>query len=148
MQIGKKWAYFSPNWLKIYKIAKKRLNIFHLRRAPPQYNRFNLGKKYISGRGGKQINFKFNIHPALHTRIYKERKESSLNFYKTLTFVLIKDFLVFQPGGTVGWSSNHLIFILLYTTIVYFSKLFRYSDFTLMSGCEGDPLTMSTKLGL
>jgi len=31
----------------------------------------------------------------------------------TPELVLMRDFLVFQPGGTSGWSSNHLIFILL-----------------------------------
>ena len=41
--IGKKNVYFFPNRRKIYKIAKKRLTIFRLRRAPP-HNKFHLGK--------------------------------------------------------------------------------------------------------
>ena len=41
-------------WLKIYKIAKKRLEFFIIN---------YLGKKYKSRGGGKNINFKFNIHP-------------------------------------------------------------------------------------
>ena len=43
--IGKQVAYFFPNWLKIYKIAKKMLNIFRQRRETPQYNKFHLAGK-------------------------------------------------------------------------------------------------------
>ena len=59
---GKKWlkvddkrgenAYFPPNWLKIYKTAKKRLKIFRMRRVPPHYNKFNLGKNMNQEGGG------------------------------------------------------------------------------------------------
>ena len=41
--LGKKYAYFFPNWLKIYKIAKKGLNIFRPRSVTPHYNKFHLG---------------------------------------------------------------------------------------------------------
>ena len=51
-----KYAYFFPNWLKIFKIAKKRLQIFRLRRAPPPYIKFHLGKKYNSKKGGASKN--------------------------------------------------------------------------------------------
>ena len=48
--IVKKYAYFSQIELKFKKL-KKRLNIFLLWRAP-QYNKFHVGKKYKSGKGG------------------------------------------------------------------------------------------------
>ena len=55
---------FPPNWLKIYKIAKKRLNIIRLRHAPSNHSQFNFVKNYKSRRGGgKDTNLKFNIHP-------------------------------------------------------------------------------------
>ena len=58
------YAYFFPNWLKINKIAQKKyLKIFRLRRAPPHYIKYHLGKKYKSSRGGGQNEFQIYIHP-------------------------------------------------------------------------------------
>ena len=59
------YVYFFLSWLKIYKIEKKRVNIFSLRRVPPHFSKFNLGK-YINQEGdrGKNMKFKINIHPA------------------------------------------------------------------------------------
>ena len=46
---------------------KKRLNIFRLRHAPPNYNKFHFGNKFKLSRGrGKNMNFKFNIDPCLN----------------------------------------------------------------------------------
>ena len=53
--IGKNYAYFSPIDLIFTKLQKK-LNIFRLRRASPQYNKFPLGKKYEGG-GGQKYEF-------------------------------------------------------------------------------------------
>ena len=58
--------YWKGIGLKFAKSQKKRL--FPLRRcAPLHYNKFPLGQKYIhqikKGGGGKNMNFKFNIHP-------------------------------------------------------------------------------------
>ena len=44
--IGKKYAYFFPNWHKIYKITKKRLKIFAI------VINFLWGKNMIQERGG------------------------------------------------------------------------------------------------
>ena len=61
--IGKKYAYFPPNWLKIYKIAQKSLKIFACGAQPLIISNF-IGQKYKSRRGGgKNMNFKFGIHP-------------------------------------------------------------------------------------
>ena len=61
--IGKQYAYFFPNWLKIYKIAKK-MNIFTCGAHPLNIIYFIWGEKYKSGRGrGQKMNLKFNIHP-------------------------------------------------------------------------------------
>ena len=63
--IGKRMHIFSPIKLKYTKLPKKRLTIFQLRRAPPYYKKFHLGKKYQSRRGGGcgiNMNF-FNKHP-------------------------------------------------------------------------------------
>ena len=65
-----------PNWLKIYKIAKKKAEYFlpaasNPPPTPTQYNQFHLGEKYKSGGGrGKKGNFKFNIHPWLYVYSY------------------------------------------------------------------------------
>jgi len=53
-QLVKSIHIFSPIALYI-QIAKKRLQIFHLRHAPPPYNKFHLGKKYKSKRGEAKI---------------------------------------------------------------------------------------------
>jgi len=46
------------------KKKKKWLKMFRLRRAPLHYNKFHLGKKYKSRKGGGgKMNFKFKIHP-------------------------------------------------------------------------------------
>ena len=46
--------------LNIQNLRKKKF----LRRSPPQYNKFHLGKKQRSRRGeGENMNYKFNIHP-------------------------------------------------------------------------------------
>ena len=52
--IGKKYPYFSPNWLEIYKTALKKAEIFRLRRSTAHHIKFHLGKKYESRRGGGQ----------------------------------------------------------------------------------------------
>ena len=55
--IRKKYAYVFPNWLKIYKIAKKgekTLNIF--------YEDISIEK----WGGGKNVNLKFDMHPLIH----------------------------------------------------------------------------------
>ena len=59
--IGKKYAYFSPIDLKYTKLQKMSENF------PPHYIIFQLGKKYKTkkGGGGKNMNFKFNIHPCI-----------------------------------------------------------------------------------
>ena len=49
--IGKKYAYFPPNWLKTYKVAKNKAEILSPAARTP-YNKFNLGKKYQSRKGG------------------------------------------------------------------------------------------------
>ena len=64
--IGLKYAYFFPNWLKIYKITKKTLTIFRLRCAQRHYNDILWGKKCIKKGGvGKNMNFTFYYTPAL-----------------------------------------------------------------------------------
>ena len=62
--IGKKYAYFFPNRLIIHKNEKNAEN-FSPAAHTPHYNKCQLGKKYKSrrGGGGKNMNFKFNIHP-------------------------------------------------------------------------------------
>ena len=66
--IGKKYAYFFPHKLKIYKIAKKRAENFRLRRAPPQYYKFHLGKnKNQEGGGGKKWILNLIYTPAFET---------------------------------------------------------------------------------
>ena len=59
--IGKKYAYFFPNCLRIYKIAKKEKCGAH----PLLTIYFTWGKN-INPKGGEgqNMNFKFNIHPA------------------------------------------------------------------------------------
>ena len=52
--IGKKNAYFFPNWLKIYKIAQKMLKFFRLRRAPLILFNFIWGKN-INQEGGRGL---------------------------------------------------------------------------------------------
>ena len=54
--VGKKFAYFFPNWLNIYKITKKSL-IFRLQRASHHYKKYHLGKKYESRKGGQKYEF-------------------------------------------------------------------------------------------
>ena len=51
-QLEKSMHIFPPIDLKFTKLQKKRLTIFYLRRAPPHYINFHLGKKQKSKRGG------------------------------------------------------------------------------------------------
>ena len=53
--ISKSKYIFSPIDLKCTKLPKKRLTIFRLRRAPPNYKKFHWRKKYQSRRGGAKI---------------------------------------------------------------------------------------------
>ena len=45
-QFVKSLHIFSPTGLNFTKLQPKRLYIFRLRRAPPHYNKLNLGQKY------------------------------------------------------------------------------------------------------
>ena len=58
--IGKKYAYYFPNRLKICKIANEKAENFRLRHAPPHCNQFQLAKKCKSRRGGGQ-KYEFQI---------------------------------------------------------------------------------------
>ena len=55
--IGKSMHMFSPIDLKCTILPKKRLKIFHLRRAPPHYIKFNLGEKLLIKKGGQKYEF-------------------------------------------------------------------------------------------
>ena len=50
--IGKKYAYFCPNWLESIQNWKKKAEHF-----------WNWGKNKNQEQKGKNMNFKFNIHP-------------------------------------------------------------------------------------
>ena len=58
--IGKKYEYFFPNWLKIYKISQKKgCNFFRLRRA---HHQISFGEqKYQSRREGGGQKYEFQI---------------------------------------------------------------------------------------
>ena len=64
-QLVKSMHIFSPIDLIFTKLQKK-LIIFRLQRASPHYNKLPLGEKYESRGRGKNMNFKFNIHPCIY----------------------------------------------------------------------------------
>ena len=52
--IGKKYAYFFPNWLKIYKIEQKKVD---------KVDNFIRGTIINQEGGGQKYEYEFNIHP-------------------------------------------------------------------------------------
>ena len=74
MKKGDKYIFFPhlvksmhilpPIDLKYTKLQEK--TVWKLHATPFHYNKFQLGQKYKSRRGGsKNMNFKFNIHPCM-----------------------------------------------------------------------------------
>ena len=121
--IGKKCAYFFPNWLKIYTIATikgwKPLIIIN----------FHSGQKYKSRRGGgKNMIFKFNIHPCL--LVFWAGVDNPLQFLlqnQALTS------LIFFKGLAVDFQDITILQYYALTTLIFFKGLVvEFQDITVL----------------